>query len=134
MKIVDYDTFIRMPAGTIFAPYKPCMFVDRFQIKVDGGWADTNYKGEPCWFFNGTMPLEPYFIDADHYSFGTGTFETEMSVYDGDSTDAKEYELFAVMERHEVIRLILALRWALNGCALDFEDYAKYMEDFYIVC
>jgi hypothetical protein len=26
MKIVDYDTFIKMPAGTLYAEYTPCVF------------------------------------------------------------------------------------------------------------
>ena len=37
MKLVDYKTFIRLPAGTIFAPYKPCVLEEELSIKVDAG-------------------------------------------------------------------------------------------------
>ena len=37
MKLVDFKTFNRMPAGTIFAPYTPCVLEDRLAIKTDHG-------------------------------------------------------------------------------------------------
>lgn len=42
MRIVDYETFIRMPSGTIFAPWTPCTTLEEPEIKVDHGW---EYKG-----------------------------------------------------------------------------------------
>ena len=82
MKIVDYKTFVRMPAGTIFASYKPCAFGD-FEIKTDTG----HFRTKDKWGFLGTMPLDPYFIDEDHLAFGPGTFETELAVYDNADYD-----------------------------------------------
>lgn len=38
MRIVDYETFIRMPSGTIFAPWTPCTTLEEPEIKVDHGW------------------------------------------------------------------------------------------------
>lgn len=116
MLIVDYDTFIRMPAGTIFAPYEPCAFMDRFEIKVDHG---EEWNGK--WGFIGTMPLEPCLGVNGPFDFGQ--WDTELAIYDGDSNDASEYKMFAVLEKHEVERLIGALWWALKGCAGDLDDY-----------
>lgn len=116
MIIVDYDTFIRMPAGTIFAPYTPCVFEDRFEIKVDHG---CEYNGK--WCFNGTMPLEPWLGDIGPFDFGQ--WDTTLETYDGDSNDASDYKMFAVLEKHEVERLIDALHWAMDGCPCEFETY-----------
>lgn len=126
MKIVDYETFIRMPAGTVFAPYEPCVFQDRFMIKVDAGWEYTDGRGEKRWAFNGTMPLEPWFEgDMSDWAFDLGTYDTELVVYDGDSNDAAQYKMFAVLERYEIDGLIFALEWAQNGCPGELEDYIK---------
>lgn len=61
MRIVGYNEFIRLPAGTIFAPYKPCVLEDRLAIKVDRG---RDIKGFG-WCFNGIMPLEPWNVECD---------------------------------------------------------------------
>ena len=119
MLIVDYDTFIRMPAGTIFAPYTPCVFEERLEIKVDHG---CEYNGK--WGFNGTMPLEPWLGDIGPFDFGQ--WDTTLETYDGDSNDASDYKMFAVLEKHEVERLIDALHWAMDGCPCEFENYVSY--------
>lgn len=119
MKIVTYDEFIRMPAGTIFATYEPCVFKDRFQIKTDGGWeVGKNY------YFNGAMPLEPW-LDVDNMLSESllGTYKTEMCTYDDSNADYSEDELFAILEPHEVKELIKALYWALDGCPGEFDEY-----------
>lgn len=117
MKIVNYETFVRMPAGTIFAPYEPCVALEDWEIKVD---EPREYKrnGEKYWAYNGTMPLEPSFINPEEAT-DFGTYETEMFIYDGSNADILEYKMFAVFEPHEVERLIYALRWALEGCKND---------------
>lgn len=127
MKIVDYDTFVRMPAGTIFAPYEPCIYSDRFQIKVDEGHEyPSMLDGKPTYMFNGTMPLEPWFSTEPYdWPDKVGTYPTEMCVYDGDSNDAAEYKMFAIMEPHEVKKLIEALHWALNGCHGEFDEHKE---------
>lgn len=71
------------------------------------------------------MPLEPWFENDDELAFDYGTYETEMCVYDGDSVDASYYKMFAVLEPHEVKRLINALHWALNGCTGEFDKCEK---------
>jgi len=45
MKIVDYDTFIKMPAGTLYAEYTPCVFGDT-RIKHD------ILNGGKDWFYS----------------------------------------------------------------------------------
>ena len=45
MRIVDYETFIRMPSGTIFAPWTPCTTLEEPEIKVDHGWEYTDDSG-----------------------------------------------------------------------------------------
>jgi hypothetical protein len=121
MRIVDYETFIRMPAGTIFAPYTPCVTEDRLEIKVDGGEAYTNYKGESVWSFNGTMPLEPSY----EHVYGYGQFNFELYTYDGSSVDYLDYRMFLVLEPDDVKQLIKALYWALDGCPGELDDYKK---------
>ena len=133
MKIVDYETFIRMPAGTIFAPFTPCVFQNRFEIKVDGGWEDYHpITGKKRWYFNGTMPLEPW--NANELFEGCDETEASFEVYDGDSTDASSYKLFCVLQPNDVEKLISALYWALDGCPCELEEYhdsaTKRVEEF----
>lgn len=37
MKIVDYETFVRMPKGTIFAAWTPHVMLSDPEIKIDPG-------------------------------------------------------------------------------------------------
>jgi hypothetical protein len=116
MRIVDYETFIRMPAGTIFAPFTPCVFLERFEVKVDKGWEG----GDGDWCFNGTMPLEPW--NTEDLFEGCDPTEAEFGVYDGDSVDASNYKLFCVLEPDDVKKLINVLHWALDGCPGEFDE------------
>ena len=128
MIIVDFHDFIRMPAGTVYAPYEPCVFGD-FAIKTDTGYEVIGYDGKRYWDFLGSMPLHPNFADDDHVAFDKGVYETEMSVYDTAACDFDEEELFAVLEPHEVKRLINSLYWALEGCPGELEDFCEYMKN-----
>ena len=119
MNIVDREKFLRMPAGTIFAEYKPCVFIGGFQIKTDTGHMVENPMfGEPFWSFLGSMPLEPYFKDFDggEGPFECGNYPVEWCVYDDSSADYFETDMIAIFEPHEVLHLIEVLKWALNGC------------------
>lgn len=122
MVIVNFHDFIRMPAGTVYAPYEPCVFGD-FAIKTDTGYEVIGCDGKRYWDFLGSMPLYPSFTDDD-LAFDKGTYETDMCVYDTTGCDFEEEELFAVLEPHEVKRLINALHWALKGCPGDFYNYS----------
>lgn len=122
MKIVDYETFIRMPAGTIFAPWRPCVFEEPFEIKVDGGKDYTYANGEKKYYFNGTMPLEPWNVTE---LFPGCDIEASFEVYDGDSNDASFHEWFCVLDRNDIMELITALYWSMDGCPGRLEKYGK---------
>lgn len=108
MKIVKTEEFIKMPAGTIFAPFAPSVFLDGFEIKVDAGDGNS---------YCGTMPLEPWLDDFTYYC--EGQYDVDFEVYDGSSADIVQYDLVAVLEEKDVRNLIGKLEWALNGCKGD---------------
>lgn len=124
MLIVDYKTFVRMPAGTVYSPYEPCIFIsDHFSIKTDTG--EPLSFSKDAWTFLGEMPLNPCFLDDDHRAFGTGKFQTVLAVYDTAACDYDDDQLFAVLERHEIKNMIDALYWALDGCPGELEDFSN---------
>ena len=108
MLIVKREEFVRMPAGTIFAPWRPNCFMAGFEIKVDPGRLYPDYG----WVYSGTMPLEPWLEDF----VGPGQNDVDFQVYDGYQNDVAEYEYIAVLERKDIENLIGKLQWALNGC------------------
>lgn len=108
MLIIKREEFVRMPAGTIFAPWRPNCFMGIFEIKVDTGRFYPDYG----LVYSGTMPLEPWLED----SVCPGQNDVDFQVYDGDQNDVAEYEYIAVLERKDVENLIGKLRWALSGC------------------
>ena len=65
MRIVDYETFIRMPSGTIFAPWTPCTTLEEPEIKVDHGWEYTDDSGNARWMFDGTCVVMPRPVECD---------------------------------------------------------------------
>lgn len=111
MKLVDYETFIRMPAGTIFAPYKPCVLEEELSIKVDTG-REINGKH----WFNGVMLLSPWIgVSTALYRVGDEE-EAQFEVYDGDNNDYREYKTFLIFDDKDVDKLIEILQWAKKGC------------------
>lgn len=111
MKIVDYKEFVRSPAGTVFCPYEPCFFHSPLQIKTDTGW-----KSEKRYMFNGTLSLEPSFLDQENLAFGVGRYGINFPVCDTSSIDFDENGLFAILEKEEIESIINLLNWALSGC------------------
>lgn len=120
MKIVDFETFVRMPAGTIFAPYKPCFLEDRLAIKVDEGKdsvepVDLIYGSH---WFNGVMSLEPWM--GDSCLFEPGDQEpASFEIWDGDNNDYRDYDMFLIFEEADTDKLIRVLEWAKSGCVGD---------------
>lgn len=113
MKLVNFETFNRMPAGTIFAPYNPCVMEDCMSIKVDEG--ETEQDSEHSHYFNGVMPLDPWLGETALFHDGDqepATFE----IYDGSSSDYSNFKLFLILENEDVDKLIRVLQWAQNGC------------------
>lgn len=106
-----------MPAGTVFAPFVPCVLKDRLQIKVDGGSIATGWHGEVFWAYNGVMPLEPWNL-SEMYQVGDQA-DAEFEIYDGDQNDLIDETMIAVLEPQDVEQLIRMLRWAQRGCPDD---------------
>ena len=125
MKLVDFETFNRMPAGTIFAPYTPCVLEERLAIKVDHGRELYCYGKELNfgWCFNGVMPLEPWNLDD---VFDEESVRATFEIYDGDTTDYRDYKRFLIFEECDIDRLIQVLLWAKGGCK--DEDYPEFDE------
>lgn len=106
MLIVNYKDFVKMPAGTVYATYSPCI-LGELHIKTDEGHARAD-----GWYFNGAMPLLPY-VEA----FQTGEpHENNIAIYDTDSTDYDETDFFAIFQPRDIERMIAQLRWALDDC------------------
>lgn len=103
MLIIPRREFLKMPAGTIFAPWVPNAFDDEFEIKVDGG------DGE---HYCGTMPLTPWLEDW----ISPGQNDVDFEIYDGDQNDIRDYKWIAVLEEKDIRNLISKLEWALKGC------------------
>ena len=125
MKIVDFKTFNRMPAGTIFAPYTPCVLEDRLAIKVDHGREFDPDIYRHGWAFNGVMPLEPWNVDFAYWGGGDSVKAT-FEIYDGDTNDYCNYKHFLVFEDDDIDRMIQVLLWAKSGCK--DEDYHGFDE------
>lgn len=122
MKLVGYEEFIRMPAGTIFAPYEPCVLMEELAIKVDRGCEYGNrFTNEKRWAFNGVMSLQPWLGEyCELYNVGDQE-PASWEIYDGDSHDASEYNLFLVFEEADIDRMINVLKWAKSGCTADYK-------------
>lgn len=120
MKIVDYDTFIRMPTGAIFAPWEPCVMRAEPEIKIDHGRETvigSGGKPKKIWYFNGTCPIVPQPIEGKGFEFGE--VESEFWYYDGDSNDAREHKMFLIFEEKDIDNMIKVLQWAKDGCPGD---------------
>ncbi len=121
---MDFKTFNRMPAGTIFAPYTPCTLEDSLSIKTSKGW-EINYPQYGNWMFNGVMPLEPTNLDS---IFDEKSVKASFKTYDGDSNDYCDCDKFLIFEKCDIDRLIQVLLWAKGGCK--DENYIKFCDEF----
>lgn len=115
MYIVDFDKFIRLPSGTVFAPFASGHLEDHLAIKIDYG-RDIDGFG---WSFNGIMPLEPWNTDC---VFDSESVKATFEVYDGDNNDYSIYDQFLIFEDFDINRLIKVLQWAKKGCPDDEYD------------
>lgn len=116
MRLLDFEEFCRMPAGTIFAPYTPCVLEEELSIKVDPGREMPENYPYYRHMFNGVMALSPWLGD-ECMLFDIGDHaEASFEVYDGDNNDYCDYKMFLVFEELDIDRMINALVWAKNGC------------------
>jgi hypothetical protein len=112
MKIVNRSTFLSLPAGTVFAKYKPYVF-DDLQIKGEN-------CGDNDYFYQGLVGSIDYASSQDFMETLEGAEREHRSVpMDFDTQgrdgcfDAKQ--LFAVFEPDDVTQLIARLHRALKG-------------------
>lgn len=124
MKLVDFETFIRMPAGTIFAPYTPCVLVEGLAIKTDtgrpvhlsGSILPPALNGTYSYYFNGVMSLTPC-IGQDTNLFQVGDEEeARFEAHDGDNNDYCNYKMFLVFDEKDIDNLMEAIQWAKKWC------------------
>lgn len=116
MRLVGFEEFCRMPAGTVFAPYEPCILRDELAIKTDPGEEmPPTYK----WcrhIFNGVMPLSPALgPDVELWDIGDQA-PASFDIYDGSTVDYMDYKMFLIFDESDIDRMINALVWAKNGC------------------
>jgi hypothetical protein len=96
MKLINFEDFCRMPAGTIFAPYTPIVTEERLAIKTDPGWETPEDYPWCSHLFNGVMPLEPWIDDrCDLWKIGDQE-EARFEIYDGSNADYMDYKMFLV--------------------------------------
>lgn len=115
MHLVDFKTFNQLPAGTIFAPYKPSVLEEELAIKTDHG----RYFDEFGWSFNGVMPLQPWNLDN---VFDEEPVKATFEEYDGDSNDYRDYKQFLIFDECDIDHLIKVLQWAKAGCPDELYD------------
>lgn len=131
MKLVSFDDFCKMPAGTIFAPYEPCVLEEELSIKVDPG---TEMPKDYPYYrhgFNGVMPLRPWLGDScTLFSIGDRE-DASFEIYDGCNADYMDYKMFLIFEETDVERFIDAIVWAKNGCkdGCDYCNGKKYLAE-----
>lgn len=118
MKLVDFETFNKMPAGTIFAPYEPSCLKEELAIKTDHGWSYIS-NGEERWCFNGVMPLQPWNL---YDVFDEKSVKASFEIYDGDTHDYMDEKYILVFDECDIDRLIEVLQWAKAGCPDGVED------------
>ena len=116
MKLVDFNTFVRLPAGTVFAPYTPCCLDGELEIKVDGGKPFHSFYMLEGHFFNGTMVLSPWLGDPTFLYEPGDEAPASFEIYDGSNADYMEHELFLIFDENDIDRLIKVLEWAKSGC------------------
>lgn len=113
MKLVDFETFIRMPAGTIFAPYTPCVLEEGLAIKTDTGHpVHPALNGTYSYYFNGVISLTPWPGPYTSLFHVGDEEEARFEVYDGDNNDYCDYKMFLVFDEKDIDNLIEAIQWA----------------------
>lgn len=117
MKIVNRETFLALPAGTLYATYQPCIF-DELMIKGDTSYSPTINGPIDFW----KQELIPWFEtsrDSGMYIDTLASIEAggQSPAFDFDYPSRgglfEEDQLFAVFEKRDVEALIARLNQAL---------------------
>lgn len=116
MKLVDFETFSRMPAGTIFAPYRPCCIFEYFAIKSDNGFLRLGNDPKTSHFFEHVIPLVPSFKDTKNFNKVGDTMPIRFEDCHNNNFDYMDYDMFLILEEIDINAMIRMLIWAKGGC------------------
>ena len=115
MKIVDLQTFLSLPEGTVYSRYQPCIFTG-LEVKASAP-GDMDHD----WCYDDLIiPIDA--DDSGDFSAKCSIAEAGVSValdfYNSTSRDGMfdDEALFAVMEPDEVRALIAKLEKSLPDC------------------
>lgn len=109
MKIVNRETFLKMPSGTLFMKYEPCVFFDLCEKRATIHDID-------FWYISITNNID---------SANTGEFVDSLTRAENDGVSINlsfdmsrdgifdDKQLFAVYEKADIIKLIKHLNQAL---------------------
>jgi len=114
MRIVDRQTFLAMPAGTVFSKYEPCVF-GNLEIK---GESTTRAQGEFVDFWSQDLAGALKAESSDAYLDACDAAEAGQSIaidLDCQSRDGlyEQGQLFAVWEQEDIQALIQRLQRAV---------------------
>lgn len=102
MKLVNYDELAKMPAGTVFRPYEPCI-LHEFHIKIEVPGCDL---GVVCSTDIRKASLYAWLKDRD---FVAKPYGGKVHVHPSNSDDC-----FMIINKQEVSGMIQILQDALN--------------------
>jgi hypothetical protein len=111
MKIVNRETFLQLPANTLYHKYEPDWFGE-LEIKVNepGTWNNDWVVDYPYGFIEGFGCCE-----WDHETTPEFRFDQEATQRDG---LFHEDQLFAVYDNEDIERLITKLKSCIHLCTL----------------
>lgn len=114
MRILNKTQFAKMPAGTVYCQFEPCVMIGGLYVKNDY----YIYDNKPN--FNGVINICPYF-DTDNNGYNdipseTTFYKTECFSTDTSLCDFEDTDLFAVFSKEEVRRMIDVFTYALCDC------------------
>ena len=120
MKIVNRNTFIQMPAGTLFMKYAPCHFGPLcikgdsiiFDLPVFSGACPNDFYVQDLNTVKANSSDEEFDILDSAEQFGN-SFELWFDIEERDGMFDQD-QLFAVYERSDVEALIFTLQATLN--------------------
>ena len=110
MKIVDLNTFLKLPNGTVYAKFTPCEFEDICVKEFADNELDWIYS--PLLEVDADELSDVYNITNESYVEGT-SFNLDVNYTRRDGFfDTKQ--LFAVYEKHDLVQLIDKLNDSLK--------------------
>lgn len=120
MRIVNLDTFLTLPAGTVYCHYEPINF-GALHVKAgpeDPSWGNGHNFVTKCIIAEvdavGSSEMHDMMIDAEKN--GTEVpLDYGCSYGEGTHQGMKETQLFAVFNREDILGLINVLQESLEG-------------------